>query len=171
MKVLTVLGSPHREGHTATLLERYTGILQGKHRQAEIQNLWVGDGSIRPCMGCDACKNPTGPCVLDDAMREGLKAVLKAEVLILASPIYWFSVSSQLKSFIDRLYALDFSSFPPGKKLVMLSTFGDVDMERSGAVNVDAILRAMADFMNMDYVQHVGLNAQAASTEAFEVRV
>ncbi|MCS4483264.1 flavodoxin family protein [Clostridium botulinum] len=60
------------------------------------------------CTGCNACKKSSqSQCVLKDDMQDIYKSVEKADVLILATPVYVFNMTAQLKTFLDRLYAVD----------------------------------------------------------------
>jgi len=61
--------------------------------------------TFRGCQGCDACKTRLDRCALEDELTPVLEAVRESEVLLLASPVYYGDVSSQLKAFIDRTYS------------------------------------------------------------------
>ena len=90
-------------------------------------------------------------------MGELYEKLKDSDVLILATPIYFFSMTSQLKTFIDRLYVLDFNSWR-GKKIVLLTTYGDTDEISSGAINAVNIVEYMAKFSGMDFAQRYGVS-------------
>jgi multimeric flavodoxin WrbA len=92
-------------------------------------------------------------------MKKYYNKLNETDVIILATPVYWFNMSSQLKIFIDRMYGLDFKNFPSGKKLVLLMSFGDNDMISSGAVNISNSLKQMAKFLGMDFILEYGISS------------
>ncbi|HSL41613.1 MAG TPA: flavodoxin family protein [Desulforhopalus sp.] len=134
MKVSVILGSPRRKGNSATLARIIAGSLA--ERGAEITLHLLNDLVFKGCQGCGACKKSSEVCVVNDELAPVLEDVRAAEVLILATPVYWGEVSAQLKAFIDRTYSYltpDFMTaakkhrLPPGKKLVFIQTQGADD--------------------------------------------
>jgi multimeric flavodoxin WrbA len=112
MKVISLIGSPHGlKGNTARLLEL---VIQGAAGLgAENETLVLKGDSVLPCMGCDHCHRKGG-CVQKDAFESIKKKIHAADGLVLASPNYIFSVSAQLKAFMDRccgvIHCLGFES-------------------------------------------------------------
>lgn len=125
MKVLGVIGSPRKEGNTASLVER---ALEGARSVgAETEVVYMGEMDINPCLGCDDCKK-TGQCTQMDDMQGVYEAIERARGLVLGSPVYFDQVSAQTKVFIDRLYCYVrtvFSgvNFPPDYKGVVAITY------------------------------------------------
>ena len=98
-KILGISASPRRGGNTETLLDR---ALEGaRKRGAAVEKVVLNELCIKPCRGCGACFK-TGACVIKDDMRLIYKKVDSCDALIIASPIYFGSVSAQLKTMIDR---------------------------------------------------------------------
>jgi len=160
MKVLAVLGSPRRSKNTAKLLNNYLDELQMKFEEAEITQIFVGDGSISPCMGCSTCKTSSEKkCVIDDDMQKYYPEILECDILVLATPVYWFNMTTQLKSFIDRFYAFDYSKLSSQKKVVLLTTFGAADKVLSGAINIENSITGITQFLKLDFVHHIGVTA------------
>jgi multimeric flavodoxin WrbA len=93
---------------------------------------------IRPCRACEACqKSRDYRCVQADDMTAVYAALRGADGLLVASPVYWFTLSAQSKLFLDRLYAFvgpDGHGLA-GKRLGLVLAYGDVDPFSSGAVN------------------------------------
>jgi multimeric flavodoxin WrbA len=87
---------------------------------------------VRGCQGCGACKNGLEDCAVSDDGATVLAAMREADVLVLASPIYFGEITGQLKCFFDRTYSLlnpDFTSrLTPGRKAVYVLTQGDPDL-------------------------------------------
>ncbi len=108
MKVLAMQGSPNLGGNTAALLDAWLeGAQEGG---AQIERLNVTQLNITPCLGCNFCRpqgKATGVCVHKDQMP--YHSLAQADILVLASPVYWWSFTAQLKAFVDRMYALPFN--------------------------------------------------------------
>lgn len=101
--VLGILGSPRPRGNTALLLESF---LEGaREAGAEVVLLDVTRMFISGCRACNDCQD-NGVCVVDDDMRTFYDALRRADVLVLATPLYFSGMSSQLKSVIDRCQCL-----------------------------------------------------------------
>ncbi len=176
MKVLAVQGSPRTEGNTATLLHHYICGLKEAHENAEIELLNLSEKEIQSCNGCNSCTNSERTCVIKDDMQEIYKDVLNANMLILASPIYWWNITAQAKQFFDRLYALDHDDDLKGKKFVLLTTYEGED-PNSGPVLVRKIFDDICDYVGMDFIQSYGVcsgevsvdNNLEAKNKAFEL--
>lgn len=100
MKIVALLGTPHGlKGHTAKLLDI---VLAGAAENgASHETIVLKGDSVRPCLGCDTC-HKKGACAQKDEFSSIKQKVLAADGLVLASPNYIFSVSAQLKAFLDR---------------------------------------------------------------------
>ena len=98
--ILVLIGSPRRNGNTALLAEAFARGAGGG-----VELLRVTDYSIRPCLGCNACYNSEGhACAQKDDMALICQKLMRADTLIVASPVYFYGVSAQLKTLIDRLH-------------------------------------------------------------------
>jgi multimeric flavodoxin WrbA len=122
MKIAAILGSPRPQGNSGALALKF---LETAHKLgADIQVFRLNELNFQGCQGCRACKTENEACILEDDLGEVLAAVREADVLVLASPVYFGDISGQLKCFFDRTYSLinpDFSSrVPAGKKAVMV---------------------------------------------------
>jgi len=103
MKVLGIFGSPRRGGNTELLLEE---ALKGAEKEGgEVERIYLSDFTITPCKECHGCDN-TGNCVILDDMEKIYPKLLEANVLILASPIFFYGVTAWAKALIDRSQAL-----------------------------------------------------------------
>lgn len=102
-KILILSGSPRRNGNSDTLcIEFMKGALDAGH---EVGKINVAQKNIAPCRGCYFCARHNGKCVQNDDMAEVLEKMIEADVLVLASPVYFYSISAQLKAVIDRTVA------------------------------------------------------------------
>ena len=99
VKVLGISGSPRRSGSTEMLLDE---ALRGASSAGAVTDkLILNDLSLRPCQGCGGC-GKTGVCVTEDDMGLVYDKVGDSDSIIIASPVYFGSVSAQLKTMIDR---------------------------------------------------------------------
>jgi len=156
MKVLAIQGSPRKKGNTALLLDQYLQGLQSNDVKIEIDLIKLGKMDIRPCKGCGSCREHLGKCTLKDDMQEIYPLLLAADVIILASPVYWWNITAQAKQFLDRFYALNYGENFRGKKFVLLMTYADKD-PNSGLEITKSMFREICDYLGMDFAQSFGV--------------
>ncbi len=136
VRVLILNGSPRRKGNTLFLVTELAEQLKTKDNYVKI--LHLNDYDIKPCQGCYWCyKDYPLQCIQTDVMNGLYPHTLEADVIIFASPIYWFTYSAQLKLFVDRLLALHVKgghSFQ-GKKFASIFVYGAGTAESAGANN------------------------------------
>jgi multimeric flavodoxin WrbA len=134
--LLILTSSPRRNGNSNTLAEQVAAGARQAGVSVQLVNL--ADLTIHPCSACDACQTYAEiHCDQDDDMQPIYPALLAADAIVLASPIYCFSFCAQLKLFLDRLYVFSGKVPAPlkGKPVAMLLTYGDTDVEASGVNN------------------------------------
>ena len=135
-KVIIVLGSPRKKGNSAALAGQ---VKKGAEEcGASVETLFLQGMKISACTACDACqKSPASGCVIDDDMEPVYDKLRRADVIVIASPVYWFNMSAQTKLFMDRCYALGGGDGHAlaGKRVGILLTYADSDPFSSGAVN------------------------------------
>lgn len=102
MKVLGIFGSPRRGGNTEALLKEF--LRACGEAQAEAEEVYLRDLKITPCLEIYACRKD-GKCPIRDDMQNLYGKIIDADILVLASPIFFYSVSAQAKAFIDRCQA------------------------------------------------------------------
>jgi multimeric flavodoxin WrbA len=156
-KVIIVVGSPRKEGNSSLLAEQVFAGAQSAG--AEVERFYLHGMNIKACDACDACRGASEvDCVLDDDMKGLLPKLREADAIVIASPIYWFTVSAQTKLFMDRWYALggpEGHAFA-GKRFGIVLTYADTDPFSSGAVNAlrtfqDALTYVGAKIVAMVY--------------------
>lgn len=167
-KILLVMGSPRKDGNSATLAKQVAAGAGAAG--AEVESFYLHGMNIQACTACDACREERDrDCVIDDDMETLYAKLRQADALVIASPIYWFTVSAQTKLFMDRWYALggpgeEYAAFA-GKRIGIVLTYADVDPFASGAVNA---LRTFQDAFNYVGAHIVGMVYGSAS-EAGEI--
>ena len=158
MKVLAIQGSPRPEGNTQALLE----IVMEAAGQAgaSTETLILSDyHDLSGCIECFACQQtPDAPgCVVDDDMQDVLAKSLGADVIVLATPVFCWSVSWYLKMALDRFYCLfkfesetEVRCLIAGRKMAaVISAGGD---EKDGADLVTETCRRMAEFSKNEWL-------------------
>lgn len=111
LKILGVVGSPHRHGNTTYMLDQTLEAAAGAGADVELVHLL--DYDIAPCLGCAHC---FGECLQTDGMAVLSEKLRAAHGLIAASPVYFGTMSSNLKVFIDRTRVLRHNSFSLANK-------------------------------------------------------
>ena len=100
--ILIVTGSPRVGGNSDILAEAFAkGAMEAGH---SVKTFAAGRADIKPCKVCDACK-AAGKCIFEDDFRKVEPMLAEANVIVLASPIYWYDISAQLKLVIDKFYS------------------------------------------------------------------
>ena len=102
MKIIAFNGSPRLRGNTELLLDE--AVRGAKEKGADVTVYRLHAMNLKPCMNCGKCDN-TGRCVIEDDMQKVHEAIRSADRIIVASPIFFFSVSAQTKIMIDRCQA------------------------------------------------------------------
>jgi multimeric flavodoxin WrbA len=132
MQITTLLGSAKKKGNTATVLGWVEEEL--KSLGHDVERIYLNNKSIGGCLGCAKCReNPAEiACVQNDDATEIFKQMIASEAILFASPIYFWGFSAQIKTLIDRGYALvsnyhkpDHTSLLEGKRLGLLVTGAD----------------------------------------------
>ena len=122
VNIVVLSGSPRKDGNTTRLAEAF--IEGAKAAGKNISLFRVAGLHIGGCRGCGHCFKHQGVCIQTDDMPPILDALRKADALVLASPVYYFGVSAQIKLAIDRFYAL-LEVGMPVKRAALLMTCGD----------------------------------------------
>lgn len=156
-KVLVLLGSPRKKGNSAILAEQ---IAKGaKSEKAEVETIFLQGKKIAPCKSCMNCqKKGAKGCAIKDDMQEIYPKLIAADAWVLASPVYWFTMSAQMKTCMDRWFALRAYQKDPysGRKIAVAMTYGGEDPFDSGCINAlrtfqDAFSYTGSDLVGMVY--------------------
>ena len=163
-RVLIVNGSPRKRGNSVLLAEQVAA--GARAAGAEVETVTIQDMDIQPCTACEACKGTEdGDCIIQDDMQSLYPRVRAAESIVIATPIYWFTMSAQAKLFIDRLYALFDTArgnLVNGKRFAFVLAYGDSDPFTSGAINA---IRAFQDMCRYNQAEIVGFVYGTASEQ------
>ena len=106
MKIIVLMGSPNRKGSTSILVDSFVkGAVEAGHSCEVID---VCHANIHPCIGCVAC-GYEGPCVQKDDVEQIRGKLLAADMVVFATPLYYYGMSAQLKAVVDRFCAYNSS--------------------------------------------------------------
>lgn len=103
MKVLGIYGSPRKDGNSDKLLDE--ALKGAKSAGAEVSAVYCRDLKMSGCMECGGC-DKTGQCVVNDDMQSVYPKLLGADAIIVASPMFFYGLTSQVKALIDRCQAM-----------------------------------------------------------------
>ena len=154
--ILILKGSPREKGNSSTLADQVAAGAEAAGAQVEsfvLQNM-----NIQPCNACDAChEGSDGECILEDDMQILYPKLRKADAIVIASPIYWFTMSAQTKLCIDRWYALEGpqGNALAGKQIGIVLTYGDSNQFTSGAINAMRAFEDMFRYVRADIVEMI----------------
>lgn len=124
VKIAAIYGSPRRKGNTSTLLSR--AVAAARDAGAEVTEIILRDLKMSPCLEIYGCKKD-GRCVIDDDFRNIETLLRRVDGMMLASPIFFYSVSAHTKIFMDRCNSLWVKKYWIDKK-----PFGLKDYPRKG---------------------------------------
>ena len=124
MKIIALQGSPNIDGSTAILVEEFVrGAREAGHA---VERVDVARLDVRPCTGCVAC-GYEGPCVQRDGMGAVRSSLLAADMVVLATPLYYYGMSAQLKTVVDRFCSFNASLTARHLKSALLAVAWNAD--------------------------------------------
>ncbi|HIQ83759.1 MAG TPA: flavodoxin family protein [Candidatus Pullichristensenella stercorigallinarum] len=106
MKIVILMGSPNKNGSTSLLAEEFTrGAREAGHN---VERIDAAHADVHPCTGCIHC-GYEGPCVQKDGVDAIRAKILSADMIVFATPLYYYGMSAQLKALLDRFCAFNSS--------------------------------------------------------------
>lgn len=161
MNILAVLGSPRTNGNTEAILNTFLKGSKDSNLSPQIKSVNVAKMNIKPCVACEKCAPKGSRCVIKDDMQGLFNEILKADTIIIASPVYWWNITAQMKTFIDRFYGLDYELFE-NKNMIFLSTHGG-DIDDSGVKIAENSFRDMCKFIKMNFLYRYSVSSSKLS--------
>ncbi len=151
MNILVLNGSPRPNGNTVQLVNAFAEGAISKGNKVDIVN--ICRKRISGCLACEYCHTKgNGSCIQKDDMQEVYVLLKEAEMLVIASPIYYHNISGQLKCALDRFYAIgSVETLPNLKKVSMILCSGDPDMYDG------ALFSLKGDFEDFLKLQNIGI--------------
>ena len=118
MNILILSGSPRKGGNTDLLVEAF---VKGASQKHHVEVVFVRDYKVNPCMGCNVCfKSKDNTCVQKDDMSMIYEKMAHTDMLVIASPVYFYGLSAQLKAIIDRCHNPIRDTFKIKKTAILL---------------------------------------------------
>lgn len=151
MNILILNGSPRPQGDTKKMISTFAAAAN----QHQVTVVDVCKKNIKGCLACEFCHTKgSGKCIQTDDMQDIYDLLQQAQMLILASPIYYHGISGQLKCVIDRFYAAAYPEGPKNlKKIAMFLSSGDDNMYDGAKFSYDG-----------DFVGYLGLEGMGIYT-------
>jgi multimeric flavodoxin WrbA len=165
MKVLGILGSPRIGGNSDILLDQ--ALAGAKDAGAEVEKIILCQKKISGCLDCGKC-NVTGICVVKDDMPEIHTKILEAGAVIHSVPVYFWTMTAQMKAYLDRWCAFfdaewkwhkEYEPKMKGKKIGLITICGDANV--STADPIVHSFKMTADFTKLKWVGVVQASAHA----------
>lgn len=120
-KVLIISSSPRKQGNSDILCDEFArGVIEGGN---EVEKVFLKEKHINYCSGCGYCFENRGVCSQKDDMVEMKQKMIDADVIVMATPVYFYTMAGQLKTFIDR--NCFFYTQLTGKEFYLIMTAAD----------------------------------------------
>ncbi len=145
MRIVILQGSPNRNGSTNILAEEFTKGAEGAGHTVDRFDL--ADMNIKPCTGCVAC-GYEGPCVQQDDSDLIRSALLGADMVVFATPLYYYGMSAQLKATVDRFCSYNASLGLKHLKSALLTVSWNADDWTFEAL--EAHYRTLVRYINLE---------------------
>jgi len=154
-KLIVVLkSSPRSQSSSSLLADQVAAGVQSKGAEPVVFDL--AGMNINPCDACDFCQSGDVGCSVKDDMQQIYPKLREADGIVIASPVYWFTLCAQAKVCIDRWYALqgDWGNILEGKRFGLILAYGDTDPYTSGGINA---IRSFQDMVRYLHGEAVGI--------------
>ena len=180
-KIVILKGSPREKGNSATLAEQVAA--GARAAGAQVESFYLHAMDIQACDACGMCQGVAGlDCIVEDDMQRLYPKLWETDAVVYASPVYWFTISAQLKLFMDRCYGMGDETDDPahhalaGKRIGIVLTYGGDDPYDSGAINAirtfqDTFRYIPAEIVGMVYGYAPGLGgvSEELMAKAYEL--
>lgn len=150
MDILVLTGSPRRNGNSAHLAEQF--IKGAREKGHNVFRFDCAQHDVQPCRACNAC-GMDGPCVLKDDFDIIRQRIIDADMVVFATPMYYFGISAQMKRVIDRFYAINGKIKGSSKKAAFMMTFADTSAKEAEPMLVH--YRTLTDYLGWQSVGEV----------------
>ncbi len=102
MKIVVLTGSPHRQGTSALLADEF--IAGATSKGHDVVRFDTAFEKVGPCRACCHCDQHDGECIQKDDMQKILPEILSADMIVLVTPLYYYNMTAQLKTVLDRMF-------------------------------------------------------------------
>ena len=127
MKILVITGSPRENGNSNTLADNFIkGAKENGHNVVRFDSAFK---NVSPCVACNKC-GMDGDCVFNDDFNFIKENIVDSDMVVFATPMYYFGISAQLKAVIDRFYSINGKIHTP-KKSALILTYADTSAKEA----------------------------------------
>lgn len=162
MKVTVLVGSPRKSGNTEIMADEF--IRGAKEAGHEVEKITLGDKNIAGCKACEYCFSHDGECVQKDDMKNIIEVIDSTDCLVLASPIYWFDMTSQIKAAIDRLYARARKGYKISSAVLLLDSMSEGVYD--AAINMFNAMTAFLRWENKGVITVAGMDKKGSMSDS-----
>jgi len=164
VKIIVITSSPRKEGTTALLADEFIrGATEAGH---EIFRFDSAFETIAPCLACNSCNKGETVCVHNDSMEKLYPKLLETDCIVLLTPLYFYSMTAQLKLTIDRLYAIVGKMKKTKRKAVFMVTAWEPDNTKT-MIALTEHYKALVDWFNCENAGII-LAGECGTREAVE---
>ena len=164
MQILILQGSPRAKGNTAWMAEEFKNAAEAAGHQVTLVN--VAHKHIAGCLACEYCHGKgNGACIQKDDMQELYPLMAEAEVLVLAAPIYYFTLSAQIQAPVQRMYCVN-APAKVKKMALLMSSYSPAVYD--GAL---AEFRDICNYWQVENIGHVSAKIDEQKTEATKQKI
>lgn len=157
-KVLVLSGSPRKKGNCKTLCEQF--IKGAKEAGHETEMIFLSDYNLSPCKACEYCRRNNMECIIKDDADKLIQKMIDADVWVIATPVYFYSVSAQLKLLMDRFFAREYEIRDGDKKreAYTIITSGDPSKENMLGVteSISGFLKVLRTITERETIWGIG---------------
>ncbi len=147
--MMIIYGSPRKHGNSATIAKEFAEEAKNSY---SVEPIYLQDLALQGCRGCTWCK-ANGKCIIDDGMNDICENIPKTDALCFVSPVYWWGISAQLKTFLDRLYQME-SRALKGKKFFLIVT-GEDTLDGIQYKLIKEQFEAICDYTGMEFAGYL----------------
>jgi multimeric flavodoxin WrbA len=151
MKILLLNGSPRLSGNTKTALNEISRGISSNIPGAEIELVDITKYKVSGCVNCDSCMKNGGSCVQRDDTNEIIQKVYDADAVILGTPVYYWGVSAQMKTVVDKFYSKD-EQFRQQKKKLGIVAVGAGSLDDPEYALITAQFECICNYLGWDII-------------------
>ncbi len=148
MKITVITGSAHKKGTSATLVNEF--IKGAEESGNEVFRFDTAFKKVHGCIGCNRCHMTDEGCVYKDDMELLNPHLIDADIVVLATPIYYYNITGQIKTVIDRFFAND-QKIHGEKKVIFITTMADDTITSAEGVNLS--FKNLAAFLDWEIIE------------------
>ncbi len=137
-KIFVITGSARKDSNSSILADNF--IKGAKEAGHQVVRFDAALKNVHPCIACDTCRNNEKACIFKDDFESVREDIINADIVVFATPIYYFNMSAQIKTVIDRFYSIE--DMMKTKKTVLLVSLADIDPKTPelAILNYEAII-------------------------------